>query len=202
MPQLVVTKGPARGRILKLSKNDSPIIGRKDSPIVIDDPHISRQHVRFFMKEDRWYVEDMGSSNGTFLNGGRVTEATKLHSGDKIMIGQTQLVVRASKGKGPKRPPLPGSSSVGSGLAIPGGVHVESDRKSLDASSLMMDILDDLETDSEEIDAFVPDFDPNDPSVWEKRRKEREQSSTAKTAVPGEPGPVKKDEKGSRGRQK
>lgn len=59
-----------------------------------DDPgnHVSRRHARIFMKEDEYYIEDVGSTNGTFVNKGpRLNPASlqKLQNGDEIIIGRT-----------------------------------------------------------------------------------------------------------------
>lgn len=67
------------------------ILGRDETAgIAIDDKRISRQHCKIWLNGNTYSISDMGSSNGTFLNGKRVTEQT-LKSGDKIQIGSNQF---------------------------------------------------------------------------------------------------------------
>src|SRR5262249_37385849 len=67
------------------------IVGRSvKAAIQIDGDLVSRQHARFFQQGDRWYVEDLGSRNGTLLNGNRITTAP-LTAGDVVMIGYGRL---------------------------------------------------------------------------------------------------------------
>jgi pSer/pThr/pTyr-binding forkhead associated (FHA) protein len=58
-----------------------------------DDDYVSSRHARFEPRYDGVWVEDMGSTNGTFVNGARVTTARLLHSGDVVRVGHTDLQV-------------------------------------------------------------------------------------------------------------
>jgi len=60
-----------------------------------DDDFVSSRHARFDPRPDGLWIEDIGSTNGTFVNGARVTSARLLHSGDVVRIGQTDLQVAA-----------------------------------------------------------------------------------------------------------
>ena len=60
-----------------------------------DDDFVSSRHARFEPRPDGLWVEDVGSTNGTYVNGARVTSARLLHSGDVVRIGQTDLQVAA-----------------------------------------------------------------------------------------------------------
>jgi phosphoserine phosphatase RsbU/P len=85
---------------------DALVVGRSDSvDIVLDDSSVSRRHAKLFRQEGRWYVEDMGSRNGTSLNGKRTTAASPLQPGDEVKIGDT--VLRVGGGPEPRatRPP-------------------------------------------------------------------------------------------------
>ena len=62
--------------------------------IVIEDHFISSVHTRVFRREDNWLVEDLGSTNGTYLNRKKVTGATVIHRGDQIQVGNAILEVR------------------------------------------------------------------------------------------------------------
>ena len=62
--------------------------------IVIDDHFISSVHTRVFQRDDNWLVEDLGSTNGTYLNRRKVTGATVIHRGDQIQVGNAIMEVR------------------------------------------------------------------------------------------------------------
>lgn len=69
-------------------------LGRgKATDVVLRDPEVSRRHVRFESHHGVVYVEDLKSSNGTFLNGRRVTDAIEIREGDEIDVGTTRVVV-------------------------------------------------------------------------------------------------------------
>jgi pSer/pThr/pTyr-binding forkhead associated (FHA) protein len=67
-------------------------VGREGS-FVIDDEFASGRHARFRVAHGLWYVEDLGSTNGTWLNGRRIQAAQWLNKGDKIRIGHTVMTV-------------------------------------------------------------------------------------------------------------
>jgi pSer/pThr/pTyr-binding forkhead associated (FHA) protein len=66
--------------------------GRQGSLVVSDD-HASNHHARFQFAHGMWYVEDLNSTNGTWLNGRRMFSAQRLKKGDKIRIGRTTILV-------------------------------------------------------------------------------------------------------------
>lgn len=66
-----------------------------EADVVLRDPEVSRRHARFESHEGVVYVTDLGSSNGTFLNGRRVSEAIEIRAGDEIDVGATRIVVRS-----------------------------------------------------------------------------------------------------------
>lgn len=59
-----------------------------------NDPAVSRRHLRFIRREDELFVEDLGSANGTQVNGRRIGVAMRVHDGDLLVVGTRQLVVR------------------------------------------------------------------------------------------------------------
>jgi len=88
---LVVLAGMSRGQMFKLDQSRA-IIGRgADVRIRLSDEGISREHAAIQMKGDKVTVEDMGSTNGTFCNGARIT-TRELGDGDKIMLGSTTIL--------------------------------------------------------------------------------------------------------------
>ena len=69
-------------------------LGRdKATDIVLGDPEVSRRHARFETSDGVVYVKDLTSSNGTFLNGRRVTEAIEVRAGDEVDVGTTRVIV-------------------------------------------------------------------------------------------------------------
>ena len=88
---------PARSLLIKTADrsrtfDDEFTVGREGS-LVIDDEFASGRHARFQVARGRWYVEDLGSTNGTWLNGRRIQAAQWLKKGDKIRIGHTVMTV-------------------------------------------------------------------------------------------------------------
>ena len=61
--------------------------------LAVSDEHASNHHARFQFAHGTWYVEDLSSTNGTWLNGHRMFSAQRLKKGDKIRIGRTTIVV-------------------------------------------------------------------------------------------------------------
>jgi FHA domain-containing protein len=91
---LIVTEGALAGT--RLSLGESPItIGRaEDSTLVITDDYASARHARLVPRTGQWYVEDLGSTNGTYLDRTKVTAPTPVPLGVPIRIGRTSLELR------------------------------------------------------------------------------------------------------------
>lgn len=90
-PKLVVIAalGHEPGRVFDLS--GGALMGRADSAeIRIDDPFASSAHARIFERDDFMHVEDMGSTNGTYLNGRQLRGAERLKVADVIRIGDSE----------------------------------------------------------------------------------------------------------------
>jgi hypothetical protein len=76
-------------------KSDALVIGRApECELAIDDTYVSQQHARVFAKGGSWYVEDLGSTNGTFVNDQRLSSPAMVQAGDKIRIGTTVMELR------------------------------------------------------------------------------------------------------------
>lgn len=74
---------------------DELLIGRAEKcNLVLDDAYVSQMHARIFGKDGTLMVEDLGSTNGTYLNRARITAPAPLHRGDRIKIGKTVLEMR------------------------------------------------------------------------------------------------------------
>jgi pSer/pThr/pTyr-binding forkhead associated (FHA) protein len=89
--RLVVTEGGLRGTTLPLGA--SPIlIGRAPScTLVLDDDYSSSRHARIYPDAGQWFVEDLGSTNGTFLDGSKVEGSMPIPLGAPVRIGQSVI---------------------------------------------------------------------------------------------------------------
>ena len=65
-----------------------------DSTLLLDDDYASGRHARVFYDDKSWFVEDLGSTNGTHVNGERITAPTQLQAGTQLRIGTTVLELR------------------------------------------------------------------------------------------------------------
>ncbi|MBD8868012.1 FHA domain-containing protein FhaB/FipA [Nocardioides donggukensis] len=76
--------------------DDAPIlIGRgPDAAIRLDDDYVSTRHARIAASGDQWFVEDLGSTNGTYVGSARITQPTTLSLGTQVRIGKTILELR------------------------------------------------------------------------------------------------------------
>jgi len=90
---LTVAKGPDRGKVFEMRGISRVIIGRNSPDLKLNDIMISRYHAKLKRDGDRWLVRDMGSRNGTKLNGDRLTQVAILKAGDHIITGYTEFEV-------------------------------------------------------------------------------------------------------------
>lgn len=89
---LVAIEGPQTGQTYKLDRNET-VIGRSPKTnLQIQDAGVSRRHARLFHSIDSVIVEDMGSANGTFVNGRQIFEETLLGDGDTITLGTNTIL--------------------------------------------------------------------------------------------------------------
>jgi len=87
--QVVAKSGPTAGNIYRLEKSEM-FVGRDlNNDIVINDPEVSRRHARFFLQGKTYVLEDLGSTNGTAVNGQRLMGPYILKDGDTITLGET-----------------------------------------------------------------------------------------------------------------
>lgn len=92
--ELLVTEGPLQGTRVPLAS--SPILlGRaQEATLVLEDDYASGRHARLFPQGSRWFVEDLGSTNGTFLADTQLTRALPVELGVPIRIGKTVIELR------------------------------------------------------------------------------------------------------------
>lgn len=91
MARLRVVSGPLAGQTIDV--DNEVVIGREDTDLTIDDVELSRRHAVVRRHASRLQVEDLGSTNGTYVDGTRIEEPTILGGGAEIQIGITKLVV-------------------------------------------------------------------------------------------------------------
>jgi hypothetical protein len=92
--QLVVTAGQLAGTKITLGENQITIGRAEDSTLVITDDYASARHARLVPRDGQWFVEDLGSTNGTYLDRGKVSGLTPVPLGVPIRIGRTSLELR------------------------------------------------------------------------------------------------------------
>jgi pSer/pThr/pTyr-binding forkhead associated (FHA) protein len=94
-PTQVVVHDAGGGKPLTVKLHDPAEIGRGDRcAIRLQDTYVSQVHARLYGKNGAWYVEDLGSTNGTLLNDRRVEAPVEVHAGDVLKIGKTVLELR------------------------------------------------------------------------------------------------------------
>ncbi|MCW2517571.1 MAG: hypothetical protein JWR46_190 [Mycobacterium sp.] len=92
--QLVVTEGALAGTRIQLG-SQPVLIGRADdSTLVLTDDYSSTRHARLSPRGSEWYVEDLGSTNGTYLDRAKVTTAVRVPMGTPVRIGKTVIELR------------------------------------------------------------------------------------------------------------
>ncbi|MFE7976979.1 FHA domain-containing protein [Streptomyces shenzhenensis] len=93
--KLVVTEGTLTGTTVALQGQTITLGRAHDSTIVLDDDYASSRHARIYPDRDgQWIVEDLGSTNGTYLDRSRLTTPTPIPLGGPIRIGKTVIELR------------------------------------------------------------------------------------------------------------
>ena len=91
MPTVVVKTGPEAGRRVELDLEVA--IGRQDGDLVVEDPEVSRRHAVLRRSGGSVVVEDLDSTNGTFVNGERIRSPITVGPGDQVRVGRTMLEI-------------------------------------------------------------------------------------------------------------
>jgi len=89
---LTVLQGPDKGRKFELPDHEPQLIGRSSEALPIDDTAVSRRHAELTPDDGAWYIRDLHSQNGTYVNGVRIADRARLRPGDQIRTGQTLFV--------------------------------------------------------------------------------------------------------------
>ncbi len=93
-PVLLAIEPPALAGTAFALDTETTIGRASGCRIPIDDTHVSKVHARIFVHEGRWFVEDLGSMNGTLVNGVPVDGAAPVEPGSHIRVGETVLEFR------------------------------------------------------------------------------------------------------------
>jgi len=91
---LIVTAGALAGTRIALDGRPIMLGRADDSTLVLDDDYASTRHARISQTGDDWYVEDLGSTNGTYLDRNKVSGPTRVPPGTPIRIGKTVIELR------------------------------------------------------------------------------------------------------------
>jgi pSer/pThr/pTyr-binding forkhead associated (FHA) protein len=95
VPTVLVVRGEDGRKLGSHQLRETMQIGRADACHVrLEDRYASQFHARLFPRNGSWYVEDLGSTNGTYLNRQRLQGSSEVHAGDVVRIGKTTLELR------------------------------------------------------------------------------------------------------------
>ena len=99
MLALIVTRGPDRGRAFTLPEREPQLVGRSSEALHLTDGTVSRRHAELTPDDGRWTLRDLGSRHGTRVNGVRIAGAVEVRAGDRIAVGDTELLaIREGEG--------------------------------------------------------------------------------------------------------
>jgi len=90
--QLVIRSGAGAGKVFPLEKTEIHVGRDVTNDLVISEEKISRRHARLYTEGDQYVVEDLGSTNGTFINGARLSGPHLLRVGEQITFGEISIV--------------------------------------------------------------------------------------------------------------
>jgi 3-deoxy-7-phosphoheptulonate synthase len=92
-PYLIIMRGPAQNQVFPLAEGET-VIGRErgSCDVLLVETSMSRRHAKIFCEGGDYFIEDLGSANGTFLNGARIEGKYRLTTGDRLRLGNTVLM--------------------------------------------------------------------------------------------------------------
>ncbi len=124
--QFVMRAGPSVGKAFPLEGTELTIGRDTSNPVSINDAEVSRKHAKLELRGSAYLIQDLGSTNGTFVNGMRITGAQVLNPGDTVSFGEnimlmyeavmdpnaTMLSAKAAKTAAPVQRPAPAPAPV------------------------------------------------------------------------------------------
>jgi pilus assembly protein CpaF len=115
MPYLVMTNEQGGAIQIPIARQVFTIGKRDDNDLVLDKTNVSRQHARIFFREGAFFIQDMGSRNGTYVDGRRVVSETRLLPGARIKVAEDELVYMDESA--PPAPAAPAAAAPAAALA-------------------------------------------------------------------------------------
>ncbi|HEU4758035.1 MAG TPA: FHA domain-containing protein [Agromyces sp.] len=122
-PTLVVVEGRRAGQRVAVPSGETTLGRDALSELVVDDEGVSRHHALLVRAADTVTIQDVGSTNGTWVNGQQVREARELHPGDRVQLGVAVFTFEAAHSDRTP-PPSPSPSPPAPARRRPGRVHV------------------------------------------------------------------------------
>jgi predicted component of type VI protein secretion system len=120
--QLQVVRGRSATSTLKLADGVTTVGRRDDCQLRIRSSQVSRRHCQLFEKKGLLLVKDLGSSNGTFVNGERIEDQRVLSPGDELTVGQIKLRVQKVAAAAAAQPAAPASKPGDTAVGLPSPV--------------------------------------------------------------------------------
>ena len=96
---LTVIEGPDSGRTFELPADEPQLLGRSSEALPLSDNTVSRRHAELTPDEGEWFVRDLHSQNGTYVNGEKIGERVRLKPGDHVRVGSTVMVFGSTVGR-------------------------------------------------------------------------------------------------------
>jgi predicted component of type VI protein secretion system len=125
---IFVEQKPMEGREQALDPGAT--IGREGCDVVLMDPEVSRRHAAIRDQGGNLAIEDLGSTNGTFVNDVRIAVVTVLRDGDEVRLGNTVWAIRSTVpstnagATGIREAPIPGAPQVTTARAVPSDIEI------------------------------------------------------------------------------
>lgn len=91
---LAIVEGPLKGREFPLAASPLLLGRAQEASVVLDDDYASGRHARLYPQGSQWFLEDLGSTNGTFVGDERLSRAHRIDPGQRIRIGKTVMELR------------------------------------------------------------------------------------------------------------
>ena len=95
MPFLIVRSGPRAGERIELV--GELVVGRENADVTVSDDEVSRRHLAVRPHEDGVELEDLGSTNGTFVDGARLSAVVVVSSSARVILGETELEIEVEE---------------------------------------------------------------------------------------------------------
>lgn len=94
-PREVVVHPPSGAPVVVALQEEPVVVGRASSAdVTVDDAYVSDEHAEIARAHEDWVLRDLGSTNGTYLNGAKVIQPAALSAGDQVRVGKTRIEVR------------------------------------------------------------------------------------------------------------